>query len=309
MTSTGRTAANLPAALEVELGGAPDVDDPGCVTLEHGEGSVRGARGTVLYAQWWRPCGTVRGAVVVVHGLKDHSSRYGAFAERLVAQGLAVHAFDLRGHGRSEGRRAWVDSFGDYVEDLDAAVRCMCARERAVPVFVFGQGMGGSISALWAIERAPAIAGLLLSGAALQAGSAPTEARATRMLAALAPRARIFQLDLRRTSRDRSTVEDALRDALVHQAPAPARTAKELLDAMEQIDARSSELSVPVLAMHGSEDVVSPPEGSRRLFARVASADKQLYVYDGLAHDLLHEPERVRVVRDVIEWLTDRAGC
>lgn len=306
MTSTGWTAANLPAAVDVEVGVTPDVDAPGCITLEHGEGSVRGARGTSLYAQWWRPCGAVRGAVAVVHGLKDHSSRYGAFAERLVAHGFAVHAFDLRGHGRSGGPRAWVDSFGDYVEDLDSAVRCMRARERATPAFVFGQGMGGSIAALWAIERAPAMAGLLLSGAALQAGSAPAEARATRMLAALAPRARIFQLDLRRASRDRSTVEDALRDALVYQAPAPARTAKELLDAMEQVDARSSELSVPVLAMHGSEDVVSPPGGSRRLFARVASTDKQLYVYDGLAHDLLHEPERARVVRDVTEWLTDR---
>ncbi|HEY1694458.1 MAG TPA: alpha/beta hydrolase [Polyangiaceae bacterium] len=265
------------------------------------------ARGVTLYAQWWRPCFSPRAAVVIVHGLKDHSARYGVFAERLVARGFAVHAFDLRGHGHSGGSRAWVDTFEDYVNDLDAVVGCVRAREKRVPVFVFGQGMGGTIAAAWTIARRPPVGGVVLSGAALRAGSEPTEARATRLLSALAPRARIFQLDVRRASRDRATVEDTLRDGLVHQSPAPARTAKELLDAMEYVDARARELTVPFLAMHGSSDVVTPSEGSRRFFGRASSVDKQLYVYDGLAHDLLHEPERVRVVRDVAEWLTDRA--
>jgi acylglycerol lipase len=306
MALTGLAAVNMPASLDIELGVVPELDLAEPITLEHGEGTVRGVRGATLYAQWWRPCHHVRGAVAVVHGLKDHGARYGVFAERLVARGFAVHAFDLRGHGRSEGARAWVDSFGDYVEDLDAVVQCVRTRERSVPLFVFGHGMGGSIAALWALERRQPVAGLVLSGAALQAGPSPAEARATRVLAALAPRVRVLQLDLRRASRDRSTVEDALRDALVYQAAAPARTAKELLDAMERIDARAQELTVPMLVMHGSADVLSHPEGSKRLIERAASTDKQLYVYDGLAHDLLHEPERVRVVRDVAEWLTDR---
>lgn len=63
----------------------------------------------------------------------------------------------------------------------------------------------------------------------------------------------------------------------------------------------------PSLRCTDPEDVATLPDGSRRLFTRVASADKQLYIYDGLAHDLLHEPERARVVRDVIEWMTDRS--
>jgi len=312
MALTGLTAVTVSAPLDIELGVTPDLDgllddEVESVTLEHGEATVRGARRTTLYAQWWRPCGPPRGVVAIVHGLKDHSARYGAFAERLVGRGFAVHAFDLRGHARSEGPRAWVDSFGDYVEDLDAFVRCVRGREGTAPLFVFGHGMGGSIAALWALERRRLVDGLILSGAALQPHPAPVEALATRWLSALAPHARILQLDVRRTSRDRATIEDSLRDGLVNQPPAPARTAKELLDAMERIDARAPELDVPLLVMHGSADVVNDPEGSRRLIARAGSADKQLYVYDGLAHDLVHEPERARVVRDVGEWLKDRA--
>ncbi len=292
---------------DVHIGYEQEQEAPEPVTLEHGESSVIGAGGLALYHQWWRPCGRARAAVVVVHGLKDHSTRYGALAERLVAARFAVHAFDLRGHARSAGARAWVGSFDEYLRDLDAVVRRVVARERDPLLFVFGHGLGGAIAALWAIERPLACAGLVLSGASLQAQEGPPEARATRLLATLAPHMRIFQIDVRRTSRDRGTVEDALRDALVQQAPAPARTARELLEAMERIDARAAKLTTPMLAMHGSADVVESPEGSRRLVQRAGSVDKQLYVYDGLAHDLLHEPERGRVLRDVSAWLEERA--
>jgi alpha-beta hydrolase superfamily lysophospholipase len=313
MALTGLTAVTVSAPLDIELGVTPELDgldddEIESVTLEHGEATVRGARRTTLYAQWWRPCGPPRGVVAIVHGLKDHSARYGTFAERLVGRGFAVHAFDLRGHARSEGPRAWVDSFDDYVEDLDAFIRCVRGREGSAPLFVFGHGMGGSITALWELERRRSVDGLVLSGAALQSGPAPVEARATRLLSAFAPHARILQLDVRRASRDRGTVEDSLRDALVSQSPAPARTAKELLDAMERIEVRAPELEVPLLVMHGSADVLNHPDGSRRLIARAGSQDKQLYVYDGLAHDLLHEPERTRVVRDVGEWLKERTS-
>ena len=123
MALTGLTAVTVSAPLDIELGvtlelDALDDDEIESVTLEHGEATVRGARRTTLYAQWWRPCGPPRGVVAIVHGLKDHSARYGAFAERLVGRGFAVHAFDLRGHARSEGPRAWVDSFDDYAQIL-----------------------------------------------------------------------------------------------------------------------------------------------------------------------------------------------
>jgi alpha-beta hydrolase superfamily lysophospholipase len=282
-------------------------DAPQAVTVLHGESGITGAGGLALYHQWWRPNGRARAAVVVVHGLKDHSARYGAFAEKLVAAGFAVHAFDLRGHARSAGARAWVGSFDEYVRDLDAVVRRVVAWERDPLLFVFGHGLGGTIATMWAIERPRLCAGLVLSGALLQAQDAPAEARATRLLATLAPRTRIFQIDLRRTSRDRGTVEDALRDGLVQQGPAPARTARELLDAMERIDAHAAELTTPLLAMHGSADAVESPDGSRRIVQRAGSPDKQLYLYDGLAHDLLHEPERACVLRDVSAWLDERA--
>jgi alpha-beta hydrolase superfamily lysophospholipase len=308
MTMPGISAMTSPPARSGGMLVLPEPEDIRDVTLEHGEAGVPVRGGVTLYVQWWRPVFPARGIVTIVHGLKDHSARYGAFAERLVARGFAVHAFDLRGHARSQGRRAWVDSFDDYVDDLEEVVVRARGRDEDAPFFVFGHAMGATIALSWALRRSRRwLAGVVVSGATLQSRPGPPEARSTRWMAALAPTARIYQLDVRRTSRDRGTVEDSLRDALVSHAPAPARTAKELLDAMARIDANAEDLEVPLLAMHGGADLVSDVAGSRRLVARAGSIDKQLYVYDALAHDLLHEPERARVARDAGEWLDARA--
>src|SRR4051812_18887837 len=122
----GKVTLSIATALGLALGGCsyppfvqvrmPPVDG---ATLrappdaDHKDGVFSGAHGTQLYEQWWRPRTEPRGVVVVVHGLKDHSTRYRGLAERLVKEGFAVHAFDLRGHGRSEGVRVWVDRFDD----------------------------------------------------------------------------------------------------------------------------------------------------------------------------------------------------
>ena len=71
--------------------------------------------GLRLFYRTWRPDQTPRGVVAIVPGFNSHSGYYAWVAERLVAQGLAVYAIDLRGRGKSEGERFYVQKFEDYV--------------------------------------------------------------------------------------------------------------------------------------------------------------------------------------------------
>ena len=82
-----------------------------------------------------------------MHGLKDYSARYAAFATKLAQHGYAVYAFDLRGHGRSAGPRVAPDDWTDYVDDLDRFLATVEQREPGKPVFLFGHSMGGAIAA------------------------------------------------------------------------------------------------------------------------------------------------------------------
>jgi alpha-beta hydrolase superfamily lysophospholipase len=276
-------------------------------SVEHASDFFAASDGTAIFEQWWRPSGKPRAVLVVVHGLKDHSSRYAELAELLVARGIAVYALDLRGHAHSAGVRVGVDRFEDYLADLDVLVRHVQQREGGAPMFLFGHSMGGAIATLWTIGRAPTLAGLVLSGAALRANVSPIKAAATRFIAWIAPSAGVFQLDLDDFSRDPQVVRACRSDPLVYQGAAPARTAATLLDALDAIEEHMGVVRVPLLAMHGSADRVTDPQGSRLLVARAGSTDKTLLVWPGLVHDLVHEPERAQVIDAIVSWIDARA--
>ncbi len=274
---------------------------------EHTVGFFEGVGKTRLFEQHWRPKTSPRAVVVVVHGLKDHSSRYADLARRLVQEGYAVHAFDLRGHAHSEGVRVGIDSFDDYLWDLDIFMPRVRTLDPGKPIFVLGHSMGGAIATEYALTRKTPLRGLALSGAALKIDVSGIKILGTKMVAALSPNAGVFNLDLDEFSRDPEVIRDGKSDAFVYQEGAPARTARELIGAVNWVDDNMESLTTPVLIMHGAADKVTPPEGSQDLYKRAGSTDKTLKLYPGLYHDLLHEPEKAMVTGDIVSWLNARA--
>jgi len=268
-----------------------------------------GFGGIQLYTQSWRPKARPRAAVILVHGLKDHSDRYAATALKLVEEGYAVHAFDLRGHGRSAGARVYVDDVGDYVADLAIFVERVRAREPNRPLFLFGHSMGGEIATLFTIAKNPDLRGLVLSGASLKPGKSVsgTLIATTKVLATVWPELPVLDLDLEQFSRDPAVVEEGKKDPLIFQDSAPARTAAAVLRGIERIQDSMAEVGAPLLILHGGADKVTDPAGSRQLKVRARSSDKTLIIYEGLYHDLLHEPEKAKVLGDIVTWLNERA--
>ena len=223
-------------------------------------------------------------------------------------QGLTTVAFDLRGHGRSGGRRAFVRRFDQYLADLDLELAQLPSAEPARPVFLFGHSMGGAIATLYALDRRPRLAGLVLSAPALRRPATVSAGAAgfTRLLSMLAPTAGIFRLEDRDFSRDPAVVSAMAADPLIYHRPAPARTAGELLRAMDRIRARQAEIVCPLLALHGAADRLTAPEGSREIVRAARSTDKEVRIYPGLYHDLLHEPERASIRSEIVAWIGTR---
>ena len=271
-------------------------------SVRHGDGTFEGFEKLPLFEQWWTPAsGEPKAVLVIVHGLKDHSTRYAEFADRLAEHGYSVRAFDLRGHGSSQGRHVYVSSFDEYTGDLDTFVKRV--RIEGKPLFVFGHSMGGAIVTAWALKAKPALAGLILSGAALETDAGAFTRGTTSFLGTVFPMLAVLSLDLDKFSRDATVVAACKTDPLVDQQNVPARTVRELLGAISFIDDHMKDLDVPLLAMHGGSDVITPPQGSKDLVARAKTADKTLKIYDGLYHDLLHEPEKEQVMRDISDWM------
>jgi alpha-beta hydrolase superfamily lysophospholipase len=123
-----------------------------------------GSRSRIFHDSW-QPDGAVRGAVVLLHGYGEHLGLYDALARRLVADGLAVHAMDAVGHGRSDGERAVIPSWGEFAEDARRLVHVVRAQHREVPVIVIGHSGGGLAAMLLALRSPGVLDALVLSGA------------------------------------------------------------------------------------------------------------------------------------------------
>ncbi|CAN0619370.1 Monoacylglycerol lipase [Burkholderia multivorans] len=274
---------------------------------------LRTADGLALACYKWpaRHGAPPRATVALVHGLAEHAGRYDALAARLNAAGIDVVAVDLRGHGRSPGKRAWVERFDDYLTDADALVSA--AELDGAPLFLMGHSMGGAIAALYAIERAPArgraLAGLVLSSPALAPGrDVPRWMLAmSRFISRVWPTFPAIRIDAALLSRDPAVVAANLADPLVFHGPVPARTGAEILDAMARIERGRGALRVPVLVYHGTRDKLTEPDGSRAFGAHAGSPDRTLTLYDEGFHETMNDLERERVIDALIAWITARA--
>jgi alpha-beta hydrolase superfamily lysophospholipase len=261
--------------------------------------------GASLFTQAWLPDGQPVGVVVLVHGLAEHSGRYGELVERLVRQGYAVHALDHRGHGRSTGRRAAIDRFQYLVDDLGSFVAGIRQEHGGARITLLGHSMGGAIALAYALAQPDALEALVLSAPALTDKPPVSVPRLTvaRFLSRFMPHVGALRLPAAAISRDPQVVRDYENDPLVYRGAIPARTAVELLDAMTMLSRRAGALRVPVLAMHGSGDALVPLDGTEPVYAALGGADKTVKRYPGLFHEIFHEPERAQVFADLEAWL------
>ena len=282
--------------------GAGKAPGDGVEVTEH---RFRGRHGHTIVYVVHRPV-EPRAVAVLAHGMGDHGGRYDHVVAALTDAGFTVAVPDHVGHGRSEGKRMRIRRFTDFTDDLD---RVITEVDRGgLPVFLIGHSMGGAIALDYALEHQDRLDGLVLSGPAVVPGadlSAPMIAIA-KAIGRFVPAAPTLQLNSADISRDPAVVAAYDADPLVFHGKIPAGLAGNLLATMDSFPKRLGALHIPLLAMHGSEDVMANPEGSVMVERLAGSEDKTLIIWDDLRHEIFNEPEQQEVLSTMLAWLTDR---
>jgi acylglycerol lipase len=276
------------------------------VEPNHQEGWAETSDGVRLYARWWKPSAAAKAIVCLVHGGCEHSGRYAHLANALTRSGYLVAAIDLRGHGRSPGRRVFIRSFGEYLTDVRSLLSQAAKQAPGRRVFLLGHSLGGLIATLFVIAERPAIAGLVLSGPFLEFGQGISKPaiKLARIMGRLVPTITISKaLDTAAVSRNPEVVNAYAKDPLVHHGGIPLGTGAEVIKAVAEVDTRMEEVRVPLLVFHGTADRLAAVKGSRQLYSRAASADKTLRLCEGLFHEVFNEPERETLLDELVRWL------
>lgn len=263
----------------------------------------------MLRGSVWRPEVEPCAAVVLLHGLGEHgrAPHHERLGRRLAAEGNVVLAFDLRGHGGSEGPRVFIHCWEDYRTDLEVVLVAAQLLVPDRPRFLVGLSMGALIAVDYASHYPDGLRGVVAAAAPLGAtGSSRFMRLVVRVLSGLAPRLLLDPgLNPNDISRDDSARRAYLADPQVALKVTP-RLAAALMDTAAGLRGQVRKWTTPVLLLHGGQDRMADPQGSRDFHAAVGSRDKALRIYPDARHNLLLEPEREEVASDIAAWIAAR---
>jgi len=186
--------------------------------MKHIESNFVGTDDVRLYYQVWRPEKNSKAVVQIIHGLAEHSNRYMNVVNALVPRGYAIYASDNRGHGKSEGIRAYVKKFEKYVEDQKTFFELIKENEPNRPIFLLGHSMGAIIAQLYAVMYPEDLKGLVLSGAGTRLGGTGNSTflrGVTKFLSKIIPKHKIDPKLSKEISRDPTVIEAYEKDPLV----------------------------------------------------------------------------------------------
>ncbi|HEX2062410.1 MAG TPA: alpha/beta hydrolase, partial [Thermoanaerobaculia bacterium] len=250
-----------------------------------------------------------RARVVVVHGYAEHRGRYAELVARLEERGLECHLFDLRGHGQSEGSRAHVQRFRDYVDDLH---RVAGEVPRDLPLFLLGHSLGGLISLAYVLAHPETFAAMAVSSPYLgPAFPVPKVQAALASVATFVAPAMKFDspLESRWVSRDPEVVARYDTDPNVLHVTTP-RWYTEVTRAQADVLAHAHEIHTPALIIAGGSDAIADHRLAITLFERLGTRDKQLRVHPALYHEVFNElaDDRETVIRELVEDLVVERG-
>ncbi|TGL77139.1 alpha/beta hydrolase [Leptospira yasudae] len=270
-----------------------------------------GSGGAKIFYRTYQPKEGRKGnrVLVVQHGIGEHSGRYEFLVEALAGTGTAFYLIDSRGHGRSEGKRGAVDSFSDFLSDLDKLIAIAKEKEKVSKVTLLGHSMGAAIVTFYAEEGTNQgnLSGLIVSALPIKVkldlvmkvkkGIAP-------FMADILPNLTLpTGLNVNHLSHDKAVVEAYVKDPLVH-GMASAYLGNMLLNSEEPILANAGKIKLPIYVFHGKEDYIADSTGSEAFFEVVGSQDKSLKIYEGLYHETMNEriEDRTKVLNDLKKW-------
>lgn len=269
--------------------------------------SVKG--GLNLMVHHW-PAIMPKSILLIIHGYAEHGYRYDEFARLLNEHQIEVYSYDQRGHGASEGIRAYVERFDLLLDDLDKMIAFMNSQHRKIPLFLMGHSMGGLVVTKYCIERnVDGVKGLITSAAALKLDEnlSPVLQFIAPLLGKIFPKLKTQKLDKTYLTRSEDNLKSYMNDPLNYLEGTRARTGAELIGSIKETATKFNKLALPLLALHGTGEKLTDYRGTERLYNESVSTDKELKLYNGLYHELIHEPEKEIVMDDIICWIESRS--
>ncbi|MCX6253482.1 MAG: lysophospholipase [Bacteroidia bacterium] len=265
--------------------------------------NIKLSNGQVLRGMIQSPGENTKAVIILVHGIGEHIQRYNYWADLFKKEGIGFAGVDLPGHGRSDGKRGHIKSYVLLGEMIDILLKSCKQTFPGIPVYIYGHSLGGGIVLDYLLQKNPKVKGAIVTGPFLRLAFEPPRIKlilASIMKNLLPGLVQPIGLNASHLSHDEAVVEKYKSDPLVHGKISVSLFHGSMTSAKYSLS-HASELKVPTLILHGSDDLIISPEGSREFAGKTGMVE--LKIWDGGYHELHNEPFKDEVFKYIMNWI------
>ena len=268
--------------------------------------SIRLSNNQILHGFINSPGENTRAGIILVHGIGEHLGRYSDWIRKFTERGIAFTGVDLPGHGKSDGKRGHIKNYKVTAEMLDIMIGEFRKTFPGVPVFLYGQSLGGGIVIQYIIESDPPINGAILTSPFIKLAFQPAGIKvllANIMKSILPSFVQPSGLVVSHLSHNRKVVDEYLSDPLVHDKISVS-VFHSAMSAGSLALERASEIRIPLYIIHGSDDLITSPAASGELASK--NSNVQLRIWKGGYHELHNEPFSEEDFTEMMTWIENQ---
>jgi acylglycerol lipase len=261
------------------------------------------SNGQILRGIIKSPGENMKAGIIFVHGHGEHIQRYSHWVDRLNGKGYGFVGVDLPGHGKSDCRRGSLNSFSLTDEMLDFLIAEHKKTFPAIPVFIYGHSLGGCIVLQYILHKNPQINGAIVTSPWLRLSFEPGRIKLLLALIMKSLLPSLIQpsgLIVNHISHDQKIVDAYIADPLVHDKISVGLFQSTVNAAKYSLN-HAADLNVPLLLIHGSDDKITSPQGSRDFASKTKMAE--LKIWDGGYHELHNEIFKDDVFSYIVNWI------
>ncbi|WP_182865703.1 alpha/beta hydrolase [Rhodopirellula sp. JC639] len=245
-------------------------------------------------------------ALVVVHGLGEHSGWYGELGDAMASSEVTTYAYDQHGHGKSPGVRGHAPSLDRFIDDVQCVCEHVADRQPDAEIVLLGHSMGGHITLRFLLDRnRPPINRAIVTNPMILPKNPPTKAQsfAAWLTAKVIPRVRL-SADIKpsQLTQDAEMLARLAADPLLHEKLSIG-IGGELMSSGHEILEQADQLRTPLLFLIGEDDEICDAETSKAFCTRSGECCTTKR-FHGLRHSLLLETRRDAVLDTIAAWIS-----
>lgn len=259
----------------------------------------------------WQSEGSAKGVVCLIHGFADHTMRFSHVAEHFTQQGFVFTAMDLRGHGKTDGKRGFTPDYDTLMKDIFQFINLVREKYKGLPLFLYGHSMGGNLAISYVLRYHPDyFKGVIITSPWLQLAFNPPAIKVAvgRLIGKLLPSfTEKSEVDAQGLSHDPEVGKAYKNDPYVHNSISISLF-NGISNAGEAALIAAHRFHLPLLLMHGTGDPITSYKASKKFAVQVRHDLIKFVEWKDMKHELHNEIIKAEVLKTMTDWAEERVA-